>query len=397
MNRYNNGNTGNLLIIDDEPEILKSLRRQFRRKYNTYLANTAQEAEEIMKETPIQVIISDQRMPSMSGAEFFAKVKGDYPDAIRLLLTGYSDIEALVKAINDGNIYRYITKPWDPTELDVIVAQAFERYDLMVQNRRLLRELKESNILLEERVAERTAALVETNRRLEEINVEKDRFIGMIAHDLRTPISGIWGMSSLLADPEIEMPTEDRLEFGTAMHRAAQNMLDLVNDLLDITRIQSGRIELRLKETDMADYLTEIVRFVRRIGERKNIELVMDLEPDLPPITIDPLRIQQVLHNLISNAFKFSHTHTTVTVKLRQSEGQYVISVIDQGQGIKASEIDKVFSELPRVSTKPTAGEPSTGLGLAICKRIVALHGGQITVESEWGQGSCFCFTLPAD
>ena len=136
----------NLLLIDDEIDIVKSLYRQFRKNYGVYRANSAEEGYEIMTQVPIDVIISDQRMPGMKGSEFFDRVKNDYPDAIRLLLTGYADVQAVIEAINDGNIFRYITKPWDPIELKTIVREAFQKHDLIIKNRVLVKELQDTNI-----------------------------------------------------------------------------------------------------------------------------------------------------------------------------------------------------------------------------------------------------------
>ncbi|MBI1256451.1 MAG: response regulator [Chloroflexi bacterium] len=384
---------GQLLIVDDEEEILKALRRQFRRDYDVYVARSAEEGYKIMIETPIQVIISDQRMPGMNGADFFGKVKSEFPDAIRLLLTGYADIQAVIAAINEGSIYRYITKPWDPTELDTIVREAFNRFKLIVQNRRLMQELQEQNAQLEQRVRERTAALEEANQHMQTLITQKDAFLGMAAHDLRTPITVVQGFADLLVHARAN--PEDTKEFVGIIRDTLNQMLSLLDDILDITAIASGKLTLRPDVVEVKTFVERIVKLNRYIGAQKQIALVADLEPKLPAMAFDPQRIEQVLNNLISNAFKFSHTDKTVTVRVRRIDQSVEFSVIDQGQGIPADEIDKVFGEFQRVSTKPTADEHSTGLGLSICKRIVQLHEGQIGVESEVGVGSRFFFTLP--
>ncbi len=384
---------GQLLIVDDEEEILKSLKRQFRRDYDVFLAGSADEGYRIMMETPIQVIISDQRMPVMNGEEFFRKIKNEFPDAMRLLLTGYADIQAVISAINDGNIFRYIPKPWDPTELDTIVREAFERYHLIVQNRRLMQELREQNTQLEQRVAQRTTELAEANERLQTLNAQKDSFLGMAAHDLRTPITVVQGFADLLLYSQTS--AEDTREFVGIIRDTLNQMLGLLDDILDITAIESGNLTLRPQSVDLHQFIGRIVKLNRYIGGRKQIDLTAELAPDLPTMTFDPRRIEQVLNNLIGNAFKFSHPNTSVTVKVQPIEGGVKFSVIDQGQGIRADELDKVFGEFQRVSTKPTGNETSTGLGLSICKRIVKLHDGEIGVESDYGQGSRFFFTLP--
>lgn len=387
------GGRGHLLIIDDEDEILKALQRQFRRDYEVYLASSAEEGYRIMTESPVQVIISDQRMPGISGADFFGKIKTEFPDAVRLLLTGYADIQAVIAAINDGNIFRYITKPWDPTELDTIVREAFQRYALIVQNRRLVDELKATNVSLENRVAERTAELGEMNERLKTLNAQKDSFLGMAAHDLRSPITVIQGFTDLLKHPKSN--AEDRAQFVQIIRETLDQMLSLLDDILDLTAIESGNLTLRPQPTEIAPFVERIARLNRFIGDQKNIQLVTEIEPGLPPVTFDPQRIEQVLNNLLGNAFKFSHSDSTVTLHVRQRDGLVEFDVADQGQGIRAEELDKVFGEFQRVSTKPTGNETSTGLGLSICKRIVDLHGGRLAVESTYGEGSRFYFTLP--
>ena len=127
----------NLLIIDDELEITKALTRQFKKKYTVFSATSAEEGLNIMERENIQVVMSDQRMPGMTGVDFFSKIKDLYPDAIRLLLSGYSDLNAVIKAINEGEIFRYVAKPWNPAELEKIISDAFYNYDLVTQRRKI--------------------------------------------------------------------------------------------------------------------------------------------------------------------------------------------------------------------------------------------------------------------
>jgi signal transduction histidine kinase len=385
---------GNLLVIDDEEEILKALYRQFRRSYHVYTANSAAEGLRIMTETPIHVIISDQRMPGMNGAEFFGRVKTEYPDAMRLLLTGYADIQAMIAAINDGNIYRYIVKPWDPVELDTVVREAFERYNLIVQNRRLMTELREANAMLEQRVAERTQELEAANAMLKEMIAQRDTLLGMAAHDLRTPITVLQGFSELLLDPRT--PPNEFHEFASIIRDTTRDMLNLLNNILDITAIQAGRLTLRPAETDVYMLIDKVCKLNRRVGERKGIRLKTQIDIKKPVYVFDAQRIEQVLNNLISNAFKFSESGTEVTVQVSEREdGWLLFEVIDQGQGVHADELERIFAPFQRGSSKPTRDEPSSGLGLSICKRLVELHGGEIGAESEVGVGSRFYFALP--
>lgn len=375
----------NLLVIDDEPSILSSLRRQFRRNYQVHIANSAQEGLELMKKYPIQVIISDQRMPGMAGGEFFAKVKHEYPDATRLLLTGYADIQAVIEAINDGNIYRYITKPWDPVELDTIVREAFSRHNLIVRNKALMKELVEANQDLEKRVNERTQELIELNK-------EKDRMIGIVAHDLRGPLGTIKMCHDVIADDSTDAATQK--EFLGLIDDLAEKALNLIDDLLNVSAIETGQLVLEYQMVALKGFLDRVIHLNRPSAEKKGIRL--ELHYDGPDSwSFDPQRIEQVLDNLLGNAFKYSHKDTTVRLVVELDEGKLWFKIFDQGQGIREDDMAKLFMAFQKTRTLPTGSEQSTGLGLSICKRIVELHGGVIQAESVYGEGSCFRFYLP--
>lgn len=382
-----------LLIIDDEEEILKALRRQFRHDYNVEIAADANAAWQIMTRVPVHVIISDQRMPGMTGSEFFKRVKTEFPDAIRLLFTGYSDIRAVIDAINDGNVYRYITKPWDAVELETIVREAFQRYALIAHNRRLVEELQEANAQLEARVRERTAELAEANEQLRALNDQTNRFMGIAAHDLRSPLAAIRGFTDLMLTGRADVSSYD--EFLTIIAETTQDMLNLLNDLLDITTIETGQLTLNPQRVNLARFVERVVKLNRRMGEKKGIHLETDIAPGLRDWTFDPRRIEQVLNNFLSNAFKYSNADTTVWLIVRPAGSELEFAVQDQGQGIRAEELDRLFGEFQQVSSRPTGNEGSTGLGLSICKRIVEQHRGQIGVESMYGVGSRFYFRLP--
>ena len=387
------GSERNLLLIDDETDILKALRRQFRQNYTIHMANSATEGYAIMTQVPIQVIISDQRMPGMSGVEFFDQVKNEFPDAIRLLLTGYADIQSVIAAINDGHVFRYIAKPWNPEELDTIVGEAFVKHDLIVENRRLVTQLQSANEMLEQRVRERTAELHAANTTLTQINREKDTVMGMVAHDLRGPIGSIQMCAELLHDFAPNQP--EYSNFVTMIEETAHNSLSLINDLLDIAAIEAGHLVIEPQLVDVATWIAHIGQLNRLIGERKGIHLVIQVEPALPQVWLDPRRLEQVLNNLLSNAFKYSHVQTTVRLQIWRHEHDLLLSVTDEGQGIPSAEIAQLFKSFQRASTQPTAAERSTGLGLAICKRIIELHGGEITIQSVVGRGTTFTIRLP--
>ncbi|RLD99344.1 MAG: adenylate/guanylate cyclase domain-containing response regulator, partial [Bacteroidetes bacterium] len=153
-----------ILYIDDEQDNLTVFYSAFRRNFKVYLGNSAQEGMEIMKKHSVHLVLADQRMPEMTGIEFLEKVKLEYPDCIRMVLTGFTDVEAIIQAINKGRVYRYITKPWSKDDLKITIDHALETYELKQQNRKLFTDLEEANLTLEKKVIERTKK-IETQRR----------------------------------------------------------------------------------------------------------------------------------------------------------------------------------------------------------------------------------------
>jgi hypothetical protein len=249
-------------------------------------------------------------------------------------------------------------------------------------------------------IAGQLSIIVEKSRlyqELVELNELKDRFLGIAAHDLRNPITVVRGFLSVLTRGLLGEVPEKQKEIMNRMDKACEKMLALINDLLDVSAIESGHLDFKPEPVDLARFLQESYASASIFAKGKSIEVKLDLEPNLPTVNMDPKRIDQVIDNLVSNAIKFSYPETVVAIRARRVDNEIRISVSDQGQGIPADEIPKVFVEFGRTSTRPTAGEKSTGLGLAIVKRLVEAHKGRIWVESQVGRGSTFTFTLPCN
>jgi signal transduction histidine kinase len=384
-----------LLVVDDEAAVLASLVELFGDRYRVLTAQNAEEALTHLTQVPVGVAMVDQRMPKIPGCELLAQIAARFPDITRILMTAYADIGAVRQAINQGNIYYYVTKPWQLDELETLVEKAFEHHELRHERQRLIAELRQANNELEAKVQARTQELTEKNAALEVMNALKNEFLGMAAHDLRSPISNIESLADLLLESEAEIRSDERLELITMIRQLSQGMMKLLNDLLDIAAIESGKIALQLTPVSIPYYLMEVANYNRLLAERKKISLVTDVAETLPVTAFDQDRIRQVLNNLLSNAIKFSPTHTVVTLEAYRMAAGVEFSVTDQGPGIQPEDQGKLFGAFQRVGPQPTAGESSTGLGLSICKKIVELHGGTIGVESTVGRGSRFYFTLP--
>jgi signal transduction histidine kinase len=248
------------------------------------------------------------------------------------------------------------------------------------------------------RIAGQLAVIVEKSRlyqRLVELDQLKNKFLGIAAHDLRNPIGIVKSYVRLFLDGYLGSLDDSQKQVMQRMELVSETMLNLINDLLDVSAIEAGHLELDKKEVNLVAYLRDVHSANAMLARAKEIDLALDVPPDLPTVMMDANRINQVINNLITNAIKFSFPKTTITLGARAVDHQVQIFVQDQGQGIPDSEIGKLFTDFGRTSVKPTGGERSTGLGLAIVKRMVEAHGGQIWVESQVGAGSTFTFTLP--
>ncbi len=237
--------------------------------------------------------------------------------------------------------------------------------------------------------------LVKRTIDLENLNEEKNEFIGIAAHDLRNPLQVIDGYSRLLLSEAFGPLTAQQREMVSAVSRNSDFMLRLITDLLHISRIEAGKLQLDLQPTDIVELTLKNVQLNRLLAQQKEIDLKLSCNEAELTLLIDTHKIEQVLNNLLQNAIKFSHPHTVVTVGLTRTDRGAVISVQDQGQGIPAEEIDRLFKPFQKTSVQSTGGEPSTGLGLAIAKRIVVGHQGEIWAESQPGAGSTFYVRLP--
>lgn len=234
--------------------------------------------------------------------------------------------------------------------------------------------------------------LEEQNTQLKSLLKERNLFMGMVVHDLRNPIGSIMSISEII---EGESNNETVIELTKLIQEASSSMLTLVDNLLDISEIESGNLSLHKNKIDYTTLAGQIIDLNQFIGDKKNISIEKIFEISGQTIEIDKSKIEQVLNNLLGNAIKFSHSGTKIQVRISIENNHIVTKVIDQGQGIKANEIDNIFQYFKKTSTVPTNREHSHGLGLAIAKKIVEGHGGKISVESELEKGSTFTFTLP--
>ena len=224
----------------------------------------------------------------------------------------------------------------------------------------------------------------------------QNKFMGMAAHDLRNPIASIQSVADLLLMTEIALDEDEKTEFLEDIHNHTEHMLGLLNDLLDVTHIESGQFKMDLIFQELSRLLVDAVKRNVRLAKTKGTRVELDSVPS-GEVLADPNRIRQVMDNLISNAVKYSPPGSLVLVRAIKGENCWRIEVQDEGPGIKQEDRDRLFQDFARLSAKPTGGEKSVGLGLSITRRVIEAHGGAIGVDSEPGTGSVFWFTLPFD
>lgn len=271
--------------------------------------------------------------------------------------------------------------------------------ELSVQRRQEARRdsaLYEDLSRLNNELATLQREMAKKNIELEQVNALKNELLGMAAHDLRNPLGVIQNYSDFLeADAGPQLSDEHRA-FITAIKRTSRFMLGLVDDLLDVTTIEAGRLTLDRQPSDLGRLLADNVALNRTLAARKHmtIELATTGET-LPMVTLDARRIEQVLNNLIGNAIKFAPPGSRVTVSVEATAHAVTMRVTDQGPGIPAADLPNLFKPFAKATARGTAGEKSTGLGLAIVGKVVAAHGGRIWVESEVGKGASFVVALP--
>ncbi len=384
-----------ILVVDDEPDIVDSLCDTFIDKYKVLKATSAQEALDILKKYEVDLVISDQRMPDITGVELFARMDANHPNIGKVLLTGYADITAVVDAINKGCVDKYITKPWEEDDIVHIV--------LEVLNTRLKRAMEERKRL--------EAQLVQ-NAKMASLG----ELVAGIAHEINNPLGFVYANLGNLSKffkkimelvdtyEQIDLPKESRaildkkkeeinfshirnrvLDMIETSRNGAQRMKDIILDMKTFSRLDAAKVEDASINSALDTTLNILMfQYKNKIEIKKNYA-------DLPPVSCNIAKMNQVFMNVLQNACQAIKEKGTIEVKTCVEGGMCVVEITDSGDGIPAGLVDQIFD--PFFTTKPVG--QGTGLGLSISHGIIQQHKGSISVKSKVGEGATFTIKIP--
>jgi len=368
-----------ILYVDDEPFALETFRAQFKNDFTIHIAPDAEEAQRLLDEHEIAVVLADQRMPRVSGIELLKRMKSQRPNTVRMLITAYSDMDVVVEAINEGHVSRYITKPYNEDDIRNTLRQGIETYYLIRERERL------------------EAEKIETTRRMAQANrlTAVGTLAAGMAHEINNPLTAVSAFLQMLPQKyqEDRKDKEYWEEFYRRVCEELERIQHLISRMLRYSRF-TGQDEYNLKETDLNELLEDMIALLVPEAKKRQNVFKKSLDPSLPIGWMDPERMKQVYMNLFLNAIQATERGTiTVRSSLADRGSDHAaleVAVSDTGSGIEEEHLQKIFD--PFFTTKHHEG---SGLGLLTCHQIVEAHRGFIDVHSEPGKGATFIVRLP--
>jgi two-component system sensor histidine kinase/response regulator len=370
---------GSLLVVDDVEANRDVLSRRLERQgHEVATAENGREALDLLRAGRFELVLLDIMMPEMDGYEVLQRLKAD--DRLRhlpvIMISALSEMDSVVRCIEMG-ADDYLPKPFNPVLLKARIGACLEKKRARDREVRLFEQLQQSY------------------QRLQEVEKLRDDLTNMIVHDLRTPLTAvITGMQTMEVVGDL---TGDQRKMMNIAIAGGELLLGMINDLLDVDKLESGSMQLDADVLSPADLVASAIGQVASLAENKRLTLTRRVSADLPPLRGDRGKLRRTLVNLLGNAIKFTPPGGTVTVEADQGveERALVFSVRDTGEGIPPEAFGRIFEKFGQVESRRGGRVMSTGLGLTFCRLAVEAHGGRIAVESTLGEGSTFSFTIP--
>ncbi|WP_395400041.1 ATP-binding protein [Pseudoduganella sp. UC29_106] len=383
------GNQARILIVDDQAAHMGALcdiLRQY--KYDTVGFASGEAALGRLRRERFDILLADLNMPGIDGIALVEEAREIDPDLACIIMTGEGSIASAVRAMQSGAL-DYIVKPFKPSGLLPTLARALATRELRQQNAELEQQLRQH-------VAELAAInrdLVQARAEADHANAEKSHFLSNMSHELRTPLNGILGFAQILASDTLPASPEEKRKFAGHIVQSGKHLLKLINEILDLAKVEAGKIILAMESVPLAGVVQECHMMVTPQAEGRGISLEFRCKTDLN-VFADKTRLVQVLINLLSNAIKYNREHGKVVLDCRRAGRNRVrVSVQDTGPGLDREQLQAIFQPFNRLG-REDSGEEGTGLGLTLTKRVVEAMQGEIGVESIPGQGSTFWVEL---
>ncbi len=374
-----------VLVVDDEKEIREVLSKALSRiaGFRVEVAENADEALQRIQKERFDLVLTDLKMPGKDGLQLLSEISKTNPDILTVMMTGHGTIDSALEAMRRG-ASDYLMKPLNLEEIIVRLQKVLEERQRFVR-------LKDFAIQLEK-----------ANQELRRLDAMKSEFVSVASHELRTPLSAIKNAVQLVLSGKTGEINETQAKFLSMAERNINRLTNILNNLLNLSRIESGKMEFNFQELDLKGVIEFVSNSLKLQAENKSIQLKWDIADPLPSVYGDREKIEQILTNLIGNAIKFTPEGGKVLIIARafledesRSKKMVSISIQDNGIGIPKEHLGQIFEKFYQVEGSLHRSTGGTGLGLAITKGLVEAHQGKIWVESELGKGSTFTFTLP--
>jgi signal transduction histidine kinase len=370
-------NKPKILYVDDEVSNLRIFKDTFRRKFEVFTAISGKEGLTILEENKIDLILSDQRMPEMSGIEFLKHTFEIYPNTRRILVTGFSDFDAVENAINQARVFQYIQKPWEEESLLKTIDDALRMKRLEMENVRQKEEL-----LIAWKKAEESDRL-------------KSEFINNISHEIRTPINGIYGFSELLGQSDI--PDEEKNKYLNIIKRCSIQLVQTIDNILEFSDLVTKQQLPEIASVEINSLIDELTTLYLSIN--LNTEIDFTSQKPLPDsegqILTDKLQLNNILNKLLDNAFKFTEKGKIELGYSVKDNGNIVFFVKDSGIGIDEKNQKEIYNYFSKASDPTSKVRSGLGLGLSIVQESAKLINANVWFESEKDKGTTFYVSLP--
>ena len=382
-----------LMVVDDEESLRITTAAILEKEgYTVDVASSGNEAVALLADADYDLVLTDLHMEGGEGLMVLNEIRRNAPLTISVVLTGFASVESAIAALQEG-AYDYLVKPCDIESMKHTIRRGVEHRKLMLAEQKARADLEQLNLDLERRIAERTAELTRLNVELADANRAKDVFLATLSHELRTPLTPVVGWIKLLRSGNLD--NKSIAQALDAIERNAWLQARLIDDLLDTSRIATGKLQFEPRPTDLNTTVKAALETVRAMAAGRNIEISVQLSSATLVVMGEPVRLQQIAWNLISNAIKFTDPGGNVTVRTEAVGREARLIVSDTGVGISPDFLPHVFDRFRQADGSTSRRHGGLGLGLAIADALAKLHGGRLDAHSNGvGSGSTFTFEV---